>query len=195
MQRTLVARLLILLLAVTLFAVSPTHAQREPDAQVTSVTVTRDAEGWWLDADIDFTLNPQLRHAAERGLPLYFSADLSITQSRWWWFNKDIVTTERSWSISYNALIRQWRVSGGGLALPVASLDEALDLVRHIRGWLIAAPDTLEADASYNAQLRLRLDVSQLSRPLQVNALNSSAWALSTPWKRFQIDVPPKEQP
>lgn len=194
MQRTLVARLLILLLAATLFAVSSTRAQRTPDAQVSSVTVTRQDDGWWLDADIDFTLNPQLRHAAERGLPLYFSADLSINQSRWWWFNKDIITAERTWSISYNALIRQWRVSGGGLALPVASLDEALDLVRHIRGWLIAPPEALEADETYSAQLRLRLDVSQLSRPLQVNALNSSAWALSTPWKRFQIDVPP-EQP
>lgn len=194
MQRMLVARLLIILLAAVLFAVPSTRAQRVPDAQVSDVVVTRHDDGWWLDADVDFTLNPQLRHAAERGLPLYFSADLSVTQSRWWWFNKDVISTERTWSISYNALIQQWRVSGGGLALPVASLDEALALVRHIRGWLIAPPDALEAGETYSGQLRLRLDVSQLSRPLQVNALNSSAWALSTPWKRFPIRVPP-EQP
>ncbi len=186
MLRCLVARLLIL---ITLWA--PGAAALAQQASVVeAITATRHDDGWRLDADISVELNEQLRNAAERGLPLYFSADVVVNQPRWWWFDEQVLATERLWSISYNALIRQWRVSAGGLALPVASLDEALALVRHIRGWTFAAPDAFAPGERYQGQLRLRLDVTQLSRPLQVNAINSSAWALSTPWKSFVIDVP-----
>lgn len=183
-MRSLLARLLVLLPLLCLVS-APAHAQ----AVVERVQATAHDDGVRLDADIAFELNPQLRDAAERGLPLYFSLDAVVTRPRWWWFDEQVLSAERLWSISYNALIRQWRVSGGGLALPVASLDEALALVRHIRGWLIAPAGALDADEVYTGQLRLRLDVTQLSRPFQVNALNSSAWALSTPWESFTIDL------
>lgn len=156
-------------------------------ARVERVQVSHQPNGWYLDADLDFTLNPQLRGVAERGLSLYFSADLIVSQPRWWWLDRRVLQAERVWSISYNALIRQWRVSAGSLALPVSSLDEALGIVRRIRGWRFAEADALDPDETYTARLRLRLDVSQLSRPFQVNALNSSAWALATPWHDFHI--------
>ena len=187
-MRSFIARLLILIPLLLPF-VAP-GAQAQTAAQVEKVNVSRTEEGIQLDADIAFELNDQLREAAERGLPLYFSVDVIITRPRWWWFDEQVLSTERLWSISYNALIRQWRVSGGGLALPIASLDEALALVRHIRGWTIAPAGALQPAEHYEGQIRLRLDVSQLSRPFQVNALNSSEWALSTPWEPFGIDLP-----
>src|SRR5690606_2971015 len=150
-------------------AVSALHAQ---EARVEDVEITLHDDGWRLDANVDFELNGQLREAAQRGLPLYVTADVSISQPRRWWFDKPVVQEERLWSISYNALVRQWRVGTGGLALPVSSLDEALSLVRRIRGWRIAPPEALEPDTRYEGRMRLRLDVSQLSRPFQVNALN-----------------------
>lgn len=186
MQRYLVARLLILF-CLLLLAVPAVQAQ---PAVVRSAELVLHDDGWRLDADIDFQLNPQLRQAVERGLPLHFAAEVEIDRPRWWWFDDAVVRAERLWSISYNALLRQWRVSTGGLALPVASLDEALALVRHVGGWRIAPPDAFRAGDRYEGRVRLRLDVSQLSRPLQVNAINSSAWALATPWKSFTLEVP-----
>lgn len=163
-------------------------AQANQGSAVERVQVQHQADGWYLDADIAFNLNPQLRSVAERGLSLYFSADLIVAQPRWWWFNRRLLQVERVWSVSYNALLRQWRVSTGGLALPVSSLDQALEMVRHIRGWRFADTDALNPEQNYDARLRLRLDVSQLSRPFQVNALNSSAWTLATPWLNFSIE-------
>lgn len=190
MQRTIVAQLLILL-ALMFAALPVTWAQST--AKVERVDVKLHEDGWRLNADIEFQLNPQLREAVERGLPLHFSAQVEISHPRWWWFDREVVKTERLWSISYNALLRQWRVGMGGLALPVGSLDDALALVRHIGGWVIAPPDAFRAGEEYEGKLRLRLDVSQLSRPLQVDALNSSAWALATPWASFTIHVPDED--
>jgi hypothetical protein len=187
MQRTVVAQILLLL---ALMLVAAPGAWAQSSANVQRVDITLHEDGWRLDADIEFQLNPQLREAVERGLPLHFSAQVEISRPRWWWFDDEVVKAERLWSISYNALLRQWRVSTGGLALPVTSLDDALALVRHIGGWVIAPPDAFRPGVDYEGKLRLRLDVSQLSRPLQVDALNSSAWALATPWTPFTIHVP-----
>ena len=135
-----------------------------------------------IDADIEFELNQQLRDAAQRGVPLYFTADLTMTRERWWWFDKSLVDTSRTWRVVYNALTRQWRAGIGELSFPVASLDDAMSVIRHIRNWPVADAGEFDEGVLYGGQLRLRLDTSLLPRPFQVNALNSSSWAQGTPW-------------
>lgn len=142
-----------------------------------------------IDAEIDVRLNDQLRDAAERGLPLYFTADIVISRDRWWWFDDTVVDTSRTWRVIYNALTRQWRVGTDSLSWPVSSLDEAMDMVRHIRHWVLIDVSELDYEVSYHGQLRLRLDTSQLTRPFQVNALNSSSWSLGTPWTGFSFEL------
>lgn len=143
----------------------------------------------FIDADVEFQLSPELSDAAKKGLPLYFTADLDISHSRWWWFDKTIAHTELTWRIQYNALTRQWRVGTGDLSLPASTLEEALALVRHIRGWSVAAASDLDAETQYSGRIRLRLDTSRLARPFQVDALNSAAWSLTTPWKDFTFSI------
>ncbi|WP_323018278.1 DUF4390 domain-containing protein [Castellaniella sp.] len=142
-----------------------------------------------IDADVNFTLDGDLRDAAQKGVPLYFTADLEIHHPRWWWFDQTIIAAEQTWRIQFNALTRQWRVSLDTLSLPATTLDEALDLVRHIRGWQVGSADQFRPDTDYEGQLRLRLDTSRLARPFQVDALNSNAWSLTTPWKKFTFSL------
>lgn len=147
-----------------------------------------------IDADIEFELNQQLRDAAQRGVPLYFTADITMTRERWWWFDKSLVDTSRTWRVVYNALTRQWRAGVGELSFPVASLDDAMSVIRHIRNWPVADAGDFDEGVLYGGQLRLRLDTSLLPRPFQVNALNSSSWAQGTPWTDFSFTLSSKEK-
>src|SRR5690606_22161308 len=83
----------------------------------------------YIDADVDFSVTGELREAAQKGVPIYFTADLEIVSQRWWWFDKQVVKEQQTWRIVYNALTRQWRVGTGELSLPESSLDDALSLV------------------------------------------------------------------
>lgn len=148
-----------------------------------------------IDAEIDVQLNDQLRDAAERGLPLYFTADIVISRERWWWFDETLVDTSRTWRVLYNALTRQWRVGTATLSWPVSSLDEAMDMVRHIRHWALIDASELEREVAYEGQLRLRLDTSHLTRPFQVNAINSSTWSLETRWADFSFELAKPQDP
>ncbi|MGP1614188.1 MAG: DUF4390 domain-containing protein, partial [Pollutimonas bauzanensis] len=127
--------------------------------------------------------------AAEKGVPIYFTADLQVVSKRWWWFDKAVISERLTWRVVYNALTRQWRVGTGELSLPESSLDDALSLVRNIRGWAVADTSDLKPDELYEGQLRVRLDTSLLARPFQIDAFNSSAWSLATPWKNFTFSI------
>lgn len=185
----MIFRLVLALFLALTTTLQPSMAQTFASDQITRIEpVIRD--GWiHIDADIDFTLSDELRDAAQKGVPIYFTADLQIVEKRWWWFDKTVIDTQRTWRVVYNALTRQWRIGTGDLTLPESSLDDALSLVRAIRGWSVAPVKDFEVDTTLYGRLRLRLDTSLLARPFQIDALNSRAWGLATPWKNFTFSV------
>ena len=63
-----------------------------------------------LNAEFEFTLNPTLEEALQRGIPLYFTLDFELTRGRWYWFDEKVGQTALTYRVSYNALTRQYRV-------------------------------------------------------------------------------------
>lgn len=181
--------LLTLLLCIFLPAqASDTDAPNEGARVVQVDPVVHDGR-LYVDADVDIEVAGELRNAAEKGVPLYFTADVEIVSKRWWWFDKVVAKDQLTWRIVYNALTRQWRVGSGDLSLPESSLDDAMSALRNIRGWAVADVKDLEHDVTYDGRIRVRLDTSLLARPFQVDAYNSSAWSLATPWKNFTFSI------
>jgi len=182
-------RILFFLVLCVSMAVSAPGSLADNEAQVLRVDpVARDGR-LYIDADVQLQLDGDLRNVVQRGVPLYFTADLEIVSKRWWWFDKTVTKEQLTWRIVYNALTGQWRVGTGELSLPEASLDDALARVTKIRGWDVADLRDFTYDDTYYGRLRLRLDTSLLARPFQVDALNSSAWSLATPWKDFSFSI------
>ena len=53
----------------------------------------------------------------------------------------------------------------------------------------------IRAGDSYDAALRLRLDVTQLPRPFQITALGNKDWSLASDWKTWQASSLPALPP
>jgi len=142
-----------------------------------------------LDIDFGMELSPAMREALERGVPLSFTIELQIEQPRWWWLNKTLVNASMSRRIFYNTLTQQWRVSIGDLGFMVGSFQEALDIVKRVRGWEVAPLDRFEHNTNYVGQVRIMLDTTQLSRPLQLDASKRDDWNMASPWRSFEFSV------
>ena len=56
----------------------------------------------------------------------------------------------------------------------------------------LAEPGALRPEASYTVAVQLSLDTSQLPKPIQVSALGSTEWRMSSGWARFTHKVEPK---
>ena len=178
--------LLAALAAVLCFAVTVSQAA-EPRIERIEPLIT---EGQLtLDLDLTFELARVVSEAAERGVPLYFTFDLKITAPRWWWFDRVLVEASLTRRLTYNVLTQQWRVATGDLFLPVSSLNEALAVLKQVRGWPVAPADRFDKNQRYDGRIRMRLDTSQLARPLQLEAANRSAWSLASSWTPFDFSI------
>lgn len=143
----------------------------------------------WLEAQVAFTLSAEMREAATKGVPLYFTADVELYQKRWWWLDKSILEKQRTWKLVFSPLTRQWRVGAGDLLRPADSLEDALLSLHHIRGWSLGPVERFQPGQTYYGRFRLRLDSSLLARPLQVDLFNRANWSLATPWHDFSFSI------
>ncbi len=177
------------LLGVALLAAFASFA---PDSRADSIPVRsaelRVDEGEvLLNADFDFTLNSTLEEALQRGVPLHFVLEFELALKRWYWFDETVAQEAYSYRVSYTALTRQYRVASGLLAQNFASLEEVERYIGRVTSRRVGSVAALSPGTRYDAAVRLRLDVNQLPKPFQVNALASRDWTLSSEWHRWSF--------
>ena len=145
-----------------------------------------------LNATFEFELPQALEEAVQKGIALYFNIEFELFRKRWYWFDRLVASQTLVYRLSYSPLTRQYRLARGGLSQPFESLDEALALMKSVRNWKVMDRAQLSARDELEAQVRMRLDVSQLPKPFQVNAITSREWSLASDWREVQVpaDLP-----
>ncbi len=181
-----------LLLALGLLWCAPARAT---NIDVSHISLEGNDDGYALDADFDIELNPRLEDAINKGVALYFVVDFELTRKRWYWFD-DSISRQLMLRLSYHALTRQYRISTGALYQSFSTLPDALRVLSRVRSWQVLERAEVSVGADYQAGLRMRLDVTQLPKPFQVNALTSREWNLASDWRRwpFRIKAPVTEK-
>jgi hypothetical protein len=170
--------------------VAPVAAADRIVVTAAQLQLANDADGSVvLDAQFDFELPPVLEDAVNRGLALYFVIEFELFRPRWYWFDKKLVDVARTYRLTYSPLTRQYRLATGALAQPFDSLAEALAALRRLRGWRVADRTIIRPDDDYTAQVRMRLDTSQLPKPFQVNALTNRDWTLASDWRNVPVSA------
>jgi hypothetical protein len=71
------------------------------------------------------------------------------------------------------------------MALSLDSLEEVERLISRVTSRPVARVSDFQRGVRYDAGTRLRLDVNQLPKPFQVDALASREWQLASDWYRF----------
>ncbi|WP_239003126.1 DUF4390 domain-containing protein [Dechloromonas sp. TW-R-39-2] len=163
------------------------------EVEISSPQLAAGDDGYSLSADFAFDLNNRLEEAVTKGVVLHFVVDFELSRGRWYWLDEKLVSRSQTYRLSYHALTRQYRLSTGGLHQSFSSLSDALRVLSRLRNWLVIERNdirTLRAGDPYLAELRLRLDITQLPRPFQISALGNKEWSLNSDWKTWQLVLP-----
>lgn len=201
-----------LLCGVLLACVFTATAQAEGIA-INKADIRLEQDGYQLSASYYINLNLVVKQALSRGIPIYFVGEFSLTHARWdwldsaqqtlvrhlphyfvgdtpltrWsWLDKEVFKGEQTVKISYSVLTGRYRISRGALFQNFASLEDALNILARQSSAAIPAK-LIDKDGNYIAAARLSLDIAQLPKPLQVNALTDSDWTLDSGWYRWTI--------
>ena len=150
-------------------------------------------QAWVINASYQIELPQDLSDAVKKGITFYFLTEFNVTRGRWYWFEEKPITAIKKIKLSYQPLTQLYRVNVGALTLSANSLEEALIQVGAIAGWQVAELSALDNGRQYDAAIRMRLDLSQLPKPFQINALNAREWNLTSDWHQFSFT--PKYRP
>jgi hypothetical protein len=162
-------------------------AARADTIAVKSAELRADEDTYVLNAEFEFSLNATLEEALQNGVPLYFELEFELLRPRRYWFDEKVLSLSTQYRVSYNALTRQYRVASGLLGQTFDALDEVQRFLSRVTSRPIARGDELVKGSRYDCAIRLRLDVNQLPKPFQLNALASREWTLQSEWHRWSF--------
>jgi len=146
--------------------------------------VSRKGELFHLSGAFEIQLSATLENALLRGVQLTFIQAFEAERLRDFWLSENLIDLERSVRLSYNALLRQYYVSLSGTSSSHDNLESALHAVGDLRNWAVLNVKQMKRKSDFKAYIRMYLDIAQLPKPLQVNALASSArWQLDSGWQ------------
>ena len=177
-----------ILLGLTALSIFSTTVNAE-GIKIKSFELEKVDSDWVLSAAFQIELSPGLEEAVQKGVVLYFQTDFDLVRSRWYWFDEKSVFTQRQTRLSYQPLTQQYRIASEGLTFSARTMSEALQAVGSIGGWRVIDASQIDPNKSYNAGLRMSLDLSKLPKPFQVNALNNREWNVSSEWLHFPFSV------
>ena len=176
-----IAHLTALLLAIAAFEASAN------EAEVRAASLEAVEDGLVLNADFTFELSQRLQEVVANGVPLYFRVEFELMRPRWYWLDEKAASRVLQLRLSYHALSRHYRLSAGLLQQNFTTLEEALNVLKRVRNWLVVDRTATFSDADYEAAVRLRLDTGMLPRPFQLSAITSRELQLESAWKRFAV--------
>ena len=167
-------------------AMNPVLSFAADDIQINTAKIEYSDDTYKLLTSFSLDFNHSLEETLSHGIPLYFKTEIEINRPRTFWFDEVPVSKSRTTRISYNVLTRQYSISiPGTLQRNYSTLEDALSAIRYPPSWTIADKSDLSAGEKYNVSVRVMLDVSQLPKPFQINALNNRDCRLVSDWRRF----------
>lgn len=174
------------LAALAAMRVSHADSMKQSGGGITlhAAEISQKGELFQLSGAFDIQLSATLETALARGVQLTFIQAFEAERLRDFWLSEDLISLERSVRLSYNALLRQFYVTLSGTSSTHDSLASALQAVGDLRDWSVLNVKQMKRKSDFKAYVRMYLDVAQLPKPLQVNALASSArWQLDSGWQ------------
>ena len=172
------------MLAIAAAALLPAGAGAD-SIPVTSASLAIREGDVLLSAEFGLSLTPALEEALDKGIPLYFTIDFELVRTRFLWFPEKVAQWSITYRVSYSTLTRQYRVASGPLGQAFESLDDVERFIGRVASRPVTRADELSKGSRYEAAVRMKLDVNQLPKPFQVNALASREWQLASDWHRF----------
>lgn len=148
--------------------------------QIESAELKLVDEVYQLNAHLTVSPGPTLKAAVKKGITLNFITEFELYRPRWYWLDEEIAHVTRNTRLSFNPLLRQYLLATGAQQQSFDTLEDALDALGEIKDWPVVDRRLLYRRYYYEAGLSMRLDVSQLPKPLQINAISSRKWELES---------------
>jgi len=170
---------LVVAFAFALTLLGGAHAAAGEQVELTTLDLTRDEDGVYLNYAVDLQLSRSVEDALIKAVPLYFVAEAQVYRGRWYWRDRRVADAVRVWRIVYQPLTSSYRITFGALSQSYSTQAEALAAISRAARWKIAEPGQIDEGSHHYVEFSFKLDTSLLPRPMQIGVAGQPDWQLS----------------
>jgi hypothetical protein len=169
---------------------APASLALAADVEFTQIKLERQDAWLELSTTMRFALDEQVEDALLKGVAVHFVLDVELYRDRWYWTDRKMFTARRTYRLSYQPLLRKWRlqIADGflgdstsdsiSLSQQFDSLAETLAIIKRVSGWRVGESAHIDPDARHNFIVRFKLDQTRLPRIFQIGTLGTSLWRI-----------------
>ncbi len=158
--------------------------------QFENVNIYKSDGRYYLDADTTVRMRRRPAEALEKGVSLYFDMQISVIRQRTWWPDSTVRSISKRYRLFYFELTRHYRVTEiySGETRSFRTLDEAKEYLGNIEGLPLIAVNEVKNPSRYRIQIQIKLDISELPAPLQIQAYTTRRWRLQSDVTAWPLD-------
>ena len=144
---------------------------------------------YFLNADVEFSLDEPALKALEASLPLTIRFEIEIIRDRKWVWDETIAKLEHVDVIAYHPLSQRYliRELSTGEVESFASYRAAIARLGQVSDVPLIDQALLDPEARYRVRVRAVLDLSEYSAPLRVFAKFWQDWTIQSDWYEWVL--------
>jgi len=158
-------------------------------AELRAPTIVQNEEAVVLTGNFSLTLTPALIDAVNHGIPLVFQMEAELKRARWYLIDEIVYRARVDRRLTYNALVRNYRVSDATGGRNFMKLEDAVAYIARPAEWRLP-PEQAKTGDPIEVAIRFRLDPTFLPKPFQVVSFGDRDWRLDSDWRSYRLTVP-----
>jgi len=144
---------------------------------------------YYLNADVEFSLDQPALKALESSLPLTIKFEIEIIRSRRFIWDETVARLEHVDVIAYHPLSQRYLVRelATGEVESFASYRAAVARLGQVSDVPLIDERLLDANSKYRVRIRAIMDLSEYSAPLRVFASFWQDWTIESDWYEWVL--------
>jgi hypothetical protein len=182
-----------LAVVVLLLGVTPYPFAQESDPgrfEIRSASVALDSGVYFLDAWMELRLPPEVRQALHSGVPLTIRLDVELNYNRRWWVDASVAELRQRYELDYHALSERYVVTNLNSRdrSSFSTLFAALNFLGRIERLPLIDAALLQSGRTYQARMRVVLDMERYPGPLRLLAFWRRDFSISSEWHEWLLE-------
>lgn len=144
---------------------------------------------YFLNADIEYSLDEPALKALESSLPLTIKVEIELIRDRRFVWDETVAKLEHIDQLAYHPLSQRYLVRelATGEVESFASYRAAVARLGQVSDVPLIDTRLLDADAQYRVRIRAVLDLEEYSAPLRVYAKFWQDWTIASEWYEWVL--------
>lgn len=144
---------------------------------------------YYLNADIEYSLDEPALKALESSLPLTIKVEIELIRDRRFVWDETVAKLEHTDQLAYHPLSQRYLVRelATGEVESFASYRAAVARLGQVSDVPLIDTRLLDADAQYRVRIRAILDLEEYSAPLRVYAKFWQDWTIASEWYEWVL--------